>query len=261
MRQMELPWACARRPCPFGTPCDDAHVDRLLTSAPVPAFVVCLVDGTTVWRNERAADAGVRPEAPLEDCADGGETAQAGEVVRRLRSASHGDALRAAARSPVSGRCVDVSLHVIDDARPPRQALGFALPDRDDERSRLEELDRLLRSITRQLAFAGYQFGATRSLADIEGVELLNDRERETLALLVSGVDVAGVASRLFVSQSTVRNYLSAIYAKLGVGNRSELLALVLGSEGTGKGARLPGADEAGDDAIDEDDHARRRLA
>ncbi|GIU89036.1 MAG: hypothetical protein KatS3mg010_0135 [Acidimicrobiia bacterium] len=146
---------------------------------------------------------------------------------------------------------------MIDDARPPRQALAFALPDRDEEPSRLEELDQLLRSITRQLAFAGYQFGAKRSLADIEGVELLNERERETLALIVSGVDVAGVAARLFVSQSTVRNYLSAIYAKLGVGNRSELLALVLGSEATGDAATRSGADGV----VDEDDHARRRLA
>jgi DNA-binding NarL/FixJ family response regulator len=152
-------------------------------------------------------------------------------------------------------------LYVIDDARPPRQALAFALPGRGEEPSRLDELDQLLRSITRQLAFAGYQFGATRSLADIEGVELLNERERETLALVVSGVDVAGIAARLFVSQSTVRNYLSAIYTKLGVGNRSELLALVLGGEGTGSAARLPGADEALADAVDEDDHARRRLA
>ena len=254
---MEPPSACVRRPCPFGTPCDDAHVDRLLAHAPVPAFVVCLVDGTTVWRNERAAAAGFRPRAALEDCAEGGETARFGEVVRRLREAPSADALRAAARSPVSGRCVDVSLHVIDDARPPRQALAFALSDRDEDPSRLDELDQLLRSITRQLAFAGYQFGSTRPLADIEGVELLNDRERETLALIVSGVDVAGVAARLFVSQSTVRNYLSAIYAKLGVGNRSELLALVLGGGGTGGSAGSPGVD----DVADEDDHARRRRA
>ncbi|GIU89035.1 MAG: hypothetical protein KatS3mg010_0134 [Acidimicrobiia bacterium] len=97
MRQMEQPSACARRPCPFGTPCDDAHVDRLLALAPVPAFVVCLVDGAVVWRNERAAGAGFRPQAEPEDCAEEGETPPVGEVVRRLRNAPSGEALPAAA--------------------------------------------------------------------------------------------------------------------------------------------------------------------
>ena len=37
------------------------------------------------------------------------------------------------------------------------------------------------------------------------------------------------IARELFVSESTVRNHLSVIYDRMGVGSQAELIALALG--------------------------------
>ena len=50
----------------------------------------------------------------------------------------------------------------------------------------------------------------------------------EVLRRLTRGERVAGIARDLFVSQSTVRNHLSAIYRRLGVHSQSELLARLM---------------------------------
>jgi DNA-binding CsgD family transcriptional regulator len=41
------------------------------------------------------------------------------------------------------------------------------------------------------------------------------------------GVRVPAHAQRLFVSQSTVRNQLSSVFRKIGVGSQQELIALL----------------------------------
>jgi len=54
----------------------------------------------------------------------------------------------------------------------------------------------------------------------------LNDRERQVLRLAGEGLPAAEIATRLGLSQGTVRNYLSAVIGKLGVGNRIEAYRL-----------------------------------
>jgi DNA-binding NarL/FixJ family response regulator len=53
----------------------------------------------------------------------------------------------------------------------------------------------------------------------------LTNRERELLGLLVLGWDNAHIARELNLGEQTVRNYLSRMYAKLGVQTRSETIA------------------------------------
>jgi DNA-binding NarL/FixJ family response regulator len=53
----------------------------------------------------------------------------------------------------------------------------------------------------------------------------LTDRERQLLRLLVLGWDNAHIARELNLGEQTVRNYLSRMYAKLGVQTRSETIA------------------------------------
>ncbi len=50
----------------------------------------------------------------------------------------------------------------------------------------------------------------------------LNDRERQVLRLAGEGLTAGEIATRLSLSQGTVRNYLSEAIGKLGVGNRIE---------------------------------------
>jgi DNA-binding NarL/FixJ family response regulator len=55
----------------------------------------------------------------------------------------------------------------------------------------------------------------------------LCDRERELLQLLAQGLDNAAIADTACLSQKTIRNYLSALYAKLGVENRTQAVLLL----------------------------------
>ncbi|MGH8292043.1 MAG: response regulator [Gammaproteobacteria bacterium] len=50
----------------------------------------------------------------------------------------------------------------------------------------------------------------------------LNDRERQVLRLAADGLASADIARRLFLSEGTVRNYLSEAIGKLGAANRIE---------------------------------------
>jgi two-component system nitrate/nitrite response regulator NarL len=56
----------------------------------------------------------------------------------------------------------------------------------------------------------------------------LTDRERECLSMLVAGLDTSGMATRLGVSQTTVRSHVQAVLAKLGVHSRLEAATLAM---------------------------------
>lgn len=60
----------------------------------------------------------------------------------------------------------------------------------------------------------------------------LTEREKKVLAgvLRHSGDSARGIAARLFISESTLRNHLTSIYDKLGVANRTGLIAQALQS-------------------------------
>jgi DNA-binding NarL/FixJ family response regulator len=54
----------------------------------------------------------------------------------------------------------------------------------------------------------------------------LSDREREVLQLLGSGESNAELAKRLFVSEATVKTYVSRLLAKLDLTNRTQAAIL-----------------------------------
>ncbi|WP_391118913.1 response regulator [Psychrobacillus sp. L3] len=64
-------------------------------------------------------------------------------------------------------------------------------------------------------------------LVDIayEGDNPLTDRESQVLGLIADGKNTKEIASELYITTGTVRNYISVILDKLDVGNRIEAIA------------------------------------
>jgi RNA polymerase sigma factor (sigma-70 family) len=53
-------------------------------------------------------------------------------------------------------------------------------------------------------------------------VESLSEREREVLQLIARGLNNRQIAEQLYLSEGTVRNYVSSIFAKLNVSDRTQ---------------------------------------
>jgi two-component system nitrate/nitrite response regulator NarL len=69
--------------------------------------------------------------------------------------------------------------------------------------------------------------GAMREMSrDPRAAEIatLTEREREVSALIGEGLKNKQIASRLFISETTVRHHLTAVFDKLGVSDRLELI-------------------------------------
>jgi DNA-binding NarL/FixJ family response regulator len=65
-----------------------------------------------------------------------------------------------------------------------------------------------------------------RRVEALRKVEGLSDREREVLVLLGSGESNAELAKRLFVSEATVKTYVSRLLTKLDIANRTQAAIL-----------------------------------
>jgi DNA-binding NarL/FixJ family response regulator len=61
----------------------------------------------------------------------------------------------------------------------------------------------------------------TPSTGHIE-FEMLSEREREVLQLMAKGLSNRQIAEQLFLSEGTVRNYVSSIFTKLNVSDRTQ---------------------------------------
>jgi two-component system, NarL family, response regulator LiaR len=60
---------------------------------------------------------------------------------------------------------------------------------------------------------------------DVPGSDL-TEREREVLQLVAQGLTNSQIAERLTISRATVKFHLGSVFAKLGVANRAEAVAL-----------------------------------
>jgi pimeloyl-ACP methyl ester carboxylesterase/DNA-binding CsgD family transcriptional regulator len=65
----------------------------------------------------------------------------------------------------------------------------------------------------------------------------LTPRETELVELIAQGLDNAQIAARLALSEKTVRNHITSVFAKLEVENRSQAIVLARDA-GFGKGSR-----------------------
>ncbi|EXX87137.1 transcriptional regulator [Paenibacillus darwinianus] len=94
-------------------------------------------------------------------------------------------------------------------------AHGYLLKD-----SPSEELADSIRSIV-----SGRRIYASELVDDAYGQENpLTDREKEVLGLIADGKNTKEIATQLYITTGTVRNYISVILDKLGVSNRIEAI-------------------------------------
>lgn len=66
------------------------------------------------------------------------------------------------------------------------------------------------------------------ALSSLPAGDELSARQTEIVCRLIAGESVPDIARAMFLSPSTVRNHLSAIYRKFGVHSQSELLASIV---------------------------------
>lgn len=106
-------------------------------------------------------------------------------------------------------------------------ARGYLLKGADQA-----EIDRAIRAVVAGEAIFSpgvasrvlAHFGAGAAAAAPVPFPELTAREREVLDLVAAGLRNAAIAERLFLSQKTVANHLSSIFAKLAVDGRAEAI-------------------------------------
>ena len=86
-----------------------------------------------------------------------------------------------------------------------------------------------------QNAARGTAGAATQGEADAKDKKALTDlpelteREKEICALMVDGLDNKQIAKKLYISEGTVKNYISGIYDKTGIHDRVKLIVELRG--------------------------------
>ena len=65
---------------------------------------------------------------------------------------------------------------------------------------------------------------AAKNDPEVAKIQSLTDREREIITLVASAMGTKDIASKLFISEKTVRNHLASIFSKLEISDRLELV-------------------------------------
>ena len=119
-------------------------------------------------------------------------------------------------------------------------ATGYILKDSGKE-AILDAIDRALKGqsvldgkvmekITKMMAGAAEEEENKRSPSgDIFEGKDLTDREKEICRLIAEGCTNSQIASILFISEGTVKNYMSSIYDKFDIHDRAKLALMLKG--------------------------------
>ena len=102
-------------------------------------------------------------------------------------------------------------------------------PDAQGPTSRVSELEHHLWTIAAIVEASGVlqRIGPMRDMTALPQANALTIRQWEILARIARGERVPTIASDLYLSQSTVRNHLSAIFKRFGVRSQPELLKVI----------------------------------
>jgi DNA-binding CsgD family transcriptional regulator len=157
------------------------------------------------------------------------------DLARQVAHRRHGRpalsrALPTGRRAAVADRTRDVALGGLLWWWQPDSGHG---PDAD----RTASLENAVARFVDDLAWAGVETTrlSAKAVGSLPEDEMLTPREREILELLTTGLRAPSIASRLFLSQSTVRNHLSTAFKKMGVTSQAEFFELVAAASDSGK--------------------------
>ena len=118
-------------------------------------------------------------------------------------------------------------------------ATGYILKDSGKE-AILDAIDRALKGqsvldgkvmekITKMMAGAAEEENKRSPSGDIFEGKDLTDREKEICRLIAEGCTNSQIASILFISEGTVKNYMSSIYDKFDIHDRAKLALMLKG--------------------------------
>jgi len=160
-----------------------------------------------------------------------GDNPARGELEQRVRKDGHvhnmdmrlrtkggmlGDYLVSAETVDINGVACVLSLLVdITERRQTETQLLAAVESVMQDTSWLGQ-----RIVERMAAFTG----GNQKSAKVPEVSALPERVREVLSLIAQGLADEEIAARLGIAKNTVRNHVSAIYARLGIRKRSALI-------------------------------------
>jgi two-component system competent response regulator ComA len=102
-------------------------------------------------------------------------------------------------------------------------AVGFLSKNESDDRL----IDAIRRAARGEFLFDSDQLAKARRWREDAGKswDSLTDRERQILRLMTAGLNNAGIAEKLTISQKTVAYHVTNIFEKLGVRSRHEAIA------------------------------------
>jgi DNA-binding CsgD family transcriptional regulator/PAS domain-containing protein len=126
-------------------------------------------------------------------------------------------------------RTMRITVSVLDgDGRLPFSVVATPAAAEVPEAGGATQLAGDLRRIAAQIEAAGIlaPLIETAAALGIPATAELSARQWEIASRLVQGERVGTIAAAMYLSQSTVRNHLSAIFQKFGVHSQAELLAL-----------------------------------
>jgi DNA-binding NarL/FixJ family response regulator len=204
---------------------------------------IALIDDEALIRTGFAAIIGAEPD--LEVVAQGADGIDAVSIARSGKA----DVLLMDVRMPtVDG--IQATERIVAELAAPPKILVVTTFDNDDyvwqalragadgfllKRTRVEDLLAAVRLVARTDALLFPE--AVRRLAAAtptrkapKGIGDLSDREREVLVLAAKGLSNQEIAAALFLGRETVKTHLSAVYAKLGVRDRTQ--AVIAAYEG-----------------------------
>jgi DNA-binding CsgD family transcriptional regulator len=111
------------------------------------------------------------------------------------------------------------------------QVFGLSMEGSDplpnEAAKRADQLEQHMWRIAQEMLAAGIIVRAarTRSLGTVEGFTELTIRQRDILVRVLAGERVKEIARDMYLSPSTVRNHLTAIYRRFGVHSQVELIS------------------------------------